>query len=189
MAWFESIITSTMVAGLAIGGATWLLGRRFLDEFTRPGVTVEQGTPQWGGWTFPTSVMEPPEELQRAVTFQAADGALLRGEFWAQTHRAPTIVLSHGFHLPSRSFRSVAALEYAHGANILLFDYRGHGESASLPTTCARRSLLQRARKRRAVVRSISTGFRWELPSRCSYHPIPLSQGSLPIAPMRAWTT
>ncbi len=136
MAWFESIVTSTMVAGLAIGGATWLLGRRFLDEFTRPGVTVEQGTPQWGGWTFPTSVMEPSQELQRSITFQSADGALLRGEFWAQTRGAPTIVLSHGFHLPSRFFRSVAALEYAYGANILLFDYRGHGESAWLPTTC-----------------------------------------------------
>jgi pimeloyl-ACP methyl ester carboxylesterase len=33
-------------------------------------------------------------------------------------------------------FRSVAALEYAHGANIFLFDYRGHGASAPLPTTC-----------------------------------------------------
>lgn len=33
-------------------------------------------------------------------------------------------------------FRSVAALEYAHGANILLFDYRGHGQSSLIPTTC-----------------------------------------------------
>jgi pimeloyl-ACP methyl ester carboxylesterase len=49
---------------------------------------------------------------------------------------APTIIISHGFHLPSAHFRSVAALEYAHGANILLFDYRGHGASAPLPTTC-----------------------------------------------------
>jgi alpha/beta superfamily hydrolase len=33
-------------------------------------------------------------------------------------------------------FRSVAALEYSYGANILLFDYRGHGESMLKPTTC-----------------------------------------------------
>lgn len=136
MVWFECLATSITVAGLAIAGTAWLLGQRFIREFTRPGVTVEQGTPQWGGWTFPTSVTDPPEHLQRAVVFQAADGATLRGEFWAQTRRAPTIILSHGFHLPSRFFRSVAALEYAHGANILLFDYRGHGESSSLPTTC-----------------------------------------------------
>jgi uncharacterized protein len=33
-------------------------------------------------------------------------------------------------------FRPVAALEYAHGANVLLFDYRGHGQSAQIATTC-----------------------------------------------------
>src|SRR5260370_7045203 len=134
--WFASIVTSTSVVGLATGGVMLVLGRRFIDEFTRPGVTVEQGPSQWGGWPFPESVVEPPTALQRAVTFQSADGALLRGEFWAQMRSAPTIIISHGFHLPSVHFRSVAALEYAHGANILLFDYRGHGESSLVPTTC-----------------------------------------------------
>jgi uncharacterized protein len=134
--WFASIVASTSVVGLATGAVMLVLGRRFIEEFTRPGVTVEQGTSQWGGWTFPESVVEPPTALQRAVTFQSADGALLRGEFWAQTRSAPTIIISHGFHLPSVHFRSVAALEYAHGANILLFDYRGHGESSLVPTTC-----------------------------------------------------
>jgi uncharacterized protein len=134
--WFTSIVASTAVVGLAIGGVMLVLGRRFIKEFTRPGVTLEQGTPQWGGWTFPESAAEPPTELQHAMTFPSADGALLRGEFWAQTQRAPTIIISHGFHFPSVHFRSVAALEYAHGANILLFDYRGHGESVQIPTTC-----------------------------------------------------
>jgi uncharacterized protein len=134
--WFASIVATTAVVGLATGGVMMILGRRFLEEFTRPGVTVEQGTPQWGGWTFPESAAEPPHEVQRAVTFPSADGALLRGEFWAQTRSAPTIIISHGFHFPSVHFRSVAALEYAHGANILLFDYRGHGESSPIPTTC-----------------------------------------------------
>ncbi len=134
--WFTSIAASLVVVGLAIGGVILVLGRRFLIEFTRPGVTVEQGTPQWGGWTFPASEALPPTEVRRAVTFSSADGALLRGEFWAQTQSAPTIILSHGFHFPSVHFRSVAALEYAHGANILLFDYRGHGQSVLIPTTC-----------------------------------------------------
>src|SRR5260370_2422330 len=89
---FASIVTSTSVVGLATGGVMLVLGSRFIEEFTRPGVTVEQGTSQWGGWTFPESVVEPPTALQRAVTFQSADGALLRGEFWAQTRSAPTII-------------------------------------------------------------------------------------------------
>jgi predicted alpha/beta hydrolase len=75
------------------------------------------------------------------VTFQAADGTLLRGEFWAQTHSASTIIISHGFHFPSLHFRSVAALEYAHGANILLFDGRG------------RRAVAAAARRRRGHYR------------------------------------
>jgi pimeloyl-ACP methyl ester carboxylesterase len=136
MAWFVSVITSLSVTGLAICGILLMLGRRLINEFTRPGVTIERGTPQWGGWEFPGLAVEPPLELQRAVTFRAADGTLLRGQFWAQPHSAPTMIISHGFHLPSRYFRSVAALEYAHGVNILLFDYRGHGESSPLPTTC-----------------------------------------------------
>jgi alpha-beta hydrolase superfamily lysophospholipase len=114
-----------------------VLGRRFLEEFARPAVTVEQGTPQWGGWTFPESAAAP-YELQHDVTFPSADGTPLRGEFWAQTQSAQTIIISHGFHFPSVHFRSVAALEYSHGANILLFDYRGHGESSLIPTTCGK---------------------------------------------------
>lgn len=136
MVWFVSIIVFFSVAGLATASIMLILGRRLVAEFTRPGVVVEQGTPQWGGWTFPDAVAEPARELQRSVMFQSADGTLLRGEFWAQEHSAPTIIISHGFHLPCVHFRSVAALEYSHGVNVLLFDYRGHGESALIATTC-----------------------------------------------------
>src|SRR3954447_21355123 len=110
-------------AGLAATGATLALGHRFITEFTRPGVTLDPLSPLWGGWKFPEAIPEPPRESQRSVSFVSADGAALRGEFWAQSQVAPTIIISHGFHLPSRYFRSVAALEYAHGANVFLFDY------------------------------------------------------------------
>jgi uncharacterized protein len=136
MVWFANIIVTTTGITLAVVGTMMLLGRRFLQEFTRPGVTVERGTPQWGGWTFPETTVEPPRNLQQLVTFYAADGTRLQGEFWNQTHSAPTIVISHGFHFPSQYFRSVAALEYAHGANVLLFDFRGHGKSEHVVTTC-----------------------------------------------------
>ena len=121
---------------LCAGGVLFALGHRFISEFTRPGVSLDPHGALWGGWTFPQAVEEPSRERQRSVRFVSADGALLRGEFWAQPQAAPTIIISHGFHLPSVHFRSVAALEYAHGANILLFDYRGHGESAQIRTTC-----------------------------------------------------
>jgi uncharacterized protein len=60
---------------------------------------------------------------------------LLQGEFWAQPKPAPTIILSHGFRLPRAKFRPVAALEYQHGCNVLLFDYRGHGDSEQVVTS------------------------------------------------------
>jgi uncharacterized protein len=131
-----------LVVSFATGGLMFALGRRFIEEFTRPGVTVSEDAPTWGGWKFPDFVAEPPHAMQRAVTFCAADGTILRGEFWAQDHTARTIIISHGFHLPCVNFRSVAALEYSHGANIMLFDYRGHGESTLRPTTCGNAEVI-----------------------------------------------
>jgi uncharacterized protein len=130
------VAASGAAVSLVAGGVMVALGLRFVNEFTRPGVTLDPHSTLWGGWKFPEAIAEPPRERQRSVRFVSADGALLRGEFWAQPQAAPTIVISHGFHLPSVHFRSVAALEYAHGANVFLFDYRGHGESAQILTTC-----------------------------------------------------
>jgi uncharacterized protein len=126
--------TSAVVAGAAIGSAALLLGYRFMTELTKPGEVIAEDAPVWGGWHFPTN--EPPsEEVRRSLSFRSADGTLLQGEFWAQPHPAPTIVLSHGFRLPRAQFRPVGALEYQHGCNILLFDYRGHGDSAQIATS------------------------------------------------------
>jgi uncharacterized protein len=136
MKWFVGTIVSMAGMSLMVGGAMMILGQHFLKEFTRPGVTADDETQPWGKLILPPSMAEPPQDLQRVVTFSSADGTRLHGEFWAQTHSAPTVVISHGFHFPSRYFRSVAALEYAHGANVLLFDFRGHGESEHVMTTC-----------------------------------------------------
>jgi len=110
------------------------LGQRFLNEFTRPGITADLMTV--GVFPDHDPLSEAPKSLQRIVKFRAVDGTTLHGEFWAQPQPAPTIIISHGFHLSSQYFRAVAALEYAAGMNILLFDYRGHGASAAVATTC-----------------------------------------------------
>ncbi len=129
-------ITLTTVAGACVlVGTTLALAGRVVDELTRPGTEVDGSSPLWGGWNFPTADSEPPAGLLRPLAFTSRDGTLLRGEFWAQPKPAPTIVLSHGFRIPSKRFRGVAALEYAHGVNVLLFDYRGHGSSAPIPTS------------------------------------------------------
>src|SRR5438876_6136583 len=86
-------------AALVATGVALALGHRFISEFTRPGVTLDPHSPLWGGWKFPETIPEPPHELRRGVGFVSADGAALRGEFWAQAQVAPTIIISHGFHL------------------------------------------------------------------------------------------
>ncbi len=127
--------SSTAALGMAVGGSFLLLADRFVRQLTRPHEIIPDDAPTWAGWKFPDSEPPPPLALQRAIVFHAADGARIQGEFWAQPAPAPTIIISHGFRLPRAKFRSVAALEYSYGCNILLFDYRGHGESAAIPTT------------------------------------------------------
>jgi uncharacterized protein len=172
------------------------LGHRLISEFTRPGVSLDPDSPLWGGWTFPEVNSEPPQELRRGIRFVSADGAALRGEFWAQPQMAPTIIISHGFHLPSLHFRSVAALEYAHGANVFLFDYRGHGESEQLLTTCGAaevNDLIAAVQVAAAQSETRSNavyihGFSMGAAVALLMPPHPLWLGSSPIAPMRAWT-
>jgi hypothetical protein len=44
MAWFASIVATIAAIGLATGSIMVVLGHRFIEEFTRPGVTLDQAT-------------------------------------------------------------------------------------------------------------------------------------------------
>ncbi len=127
--------TSVAVMGMTVGGACLLIAEKFVRELTRPGETIDPNAPVWGGWRFPQLSELPPEQCRRAITFPSTDGTRIEGEFWAQPQPAPTIIISHGFRLPRVQFRSVAALEYRYGCNVMLFDYRGHGDSEAIPTS------------------------------------------------------
>jgi uncharacterized protein len=123
-------------AGAAVAAASGVaaIAQRFVEELSRPGVPLEEAAPG-AGWELPRTVAEPPVERQRPLSFGAPGGPALRGEFWAQPEPAPTIVICHGYRVDRTRLRPVAALEYQHGYNILLFDFRGHGESAQVATS------------------------------------------------------
>jgi uncharacterized protein len=126
------------VVGLAATSGMLALANRFIDELSRPHQELDETqlpAQVAAGWRMPEGIVEPPIALQRPLAFQAANGLRLRGEFWAQPQPAPTIVLCHGYRTSRVRLRPVAALEYAHGFNVFLFDFRGHGESAHVPTT------------------------------------------------------
>jgi alpha-beta hydrolase superfamily lysophospholipase len=130
--WIISTVSSISILGLAATTGLVLLAHHFVDELSRPHQLVDD---QFFQWQVPPPMPEPPPSQQRSLMFHGPHGPLLRGEFWAQQHSAPTVVICHGYRVSRSQLRSVAALEYAFGYNTLLFDFRGHGESESVATS------------------------------------------------------
>ena len=120
------------VVGLAATSGLLMLANHFVEQLSSPHGQAET---EFNTWRLPESEPEPPLSQQRALFFHTADGKLLCGEFWAQPHPAPTVVICHGYRVSRVCLRPVAALEYKFGYNILLFDFRGHGESDSVTTS------------------------------------------------------
>lgn len=124
--WIVSLAAGGSVAGVAATTGLILLAHLFVEELSRPHMTIDS---EQFVWKMPEPLAEPPDSLQRALLFHTSDGKLLRGEFWAQPHPAPTVIICHGYRVSGATLRPVATLEYARGYNIMLFDFRGHGES------------------------------------------------------------
>ncbi len=121
-------IVLAIVSGFVVLLACGLLGATgyFLHVFSRSHMPLNDVF----DWGLPVTTPEPPLDFQRVLQFAAADGTQLCADFWAQTQPAPTIILCHGYRISRERLRPVAALQYARGYNVLLFDFRGHGESA-----------------------------------------------------------
>jgi alpha-beta hydrolase superfamily lysophospholipase len=131
--WVLRMATSVGTMGIAATGGVLMLANRFVDELSRP--HMAPGALLDISWKLPEVEDEPLPASQRALLFHTRDGKLLRGDFWAQPRPAPTIILCHGYRVSRDFLRPVAALEYQHGYNLLLFDFRGHGSSESVFTS------------------------------------------------------
>src|SRR5438876_2986596 len=127
-----SLASSVGFLGLAVTSGFAVLGNRFVEELSQPHTLLDEAV---FTWKVPPDTVEPPALLQRALLFETSDGTLLSGDFWAQAQPAPTIVLCHGYRTSRAHMRTAAGLQYAHGYNILFFDFRGHGESDSVMTS------------------------------------------------------
>ena len=124
--WAIGFASSITFLGFIIASGITLVAHRFVKEFTHSHVTLDLDK---FTWDMPVGEPEPPDAFRRPLTIQTRDGKLLRGEFWAQPHPAPTVIICHGYRVPIRNLQSIGALEYRSGYNILLFDFRGHGQS------------------------------------------------------------
>ncbi len=130
--WIIGTASALGLLGLAATSGLVLLAHRFVDELSRPHQLLDKALLTW---EVPAARPEPPLSQQRPLMFRAADGPLLCGEFWAQSQAAPTVVICHGYRVTRVELRPVAALHYAFGYNVFLFDFRGHGESESVATS------------------------------------------------------
>ena len=130
--WLLGVAASMSVLSLAGTGSLVMLAHRLVDELSRPHSQLDQNT---FPWKLPDAEPEPPVSHRRSLLFHTADGKILSGDFWAQPHPAPTVVICHGYRITRSYLRPVAALQYKYGYNILLFDFRGHGESDSVATS------------------------------------------------------
>ena len=130
--WVLNLSTSIGVLGLAATSGLVVLARHFVEEMSRPHALADESLFEW---KVPDPLPEPSGSCRRELTFYTSDGVFLRGEFWAQPDQAPTVVICHGYRITRSYLRPVAALQYKLGYNVLLFDFRGHGESESKATT------------------------------------------------------
>lgn len=130
--WTIGLATTTGLLSLTVTSGIAVLAHRFVEEFSRPHTLLDTSA---FTWKVPEDGAEPPLTLQRPLLFQASDGTLLCGDFWAQEILAPTVVLCHGYRISRAHMRAIAASEYRRGYNVLFFDFRGHGDSDSVLTS------------------------------------------------------
>jgi dipeptidyl aminopeptidase/acylaminoacyl peptidase len=84
----------------------------------------------------------------RDVTLETADGLKLAAWYVPAIDTsvpaadAPTILLTHGLLENKRSMLHLVPWLHNAGYNVMLFDFRGHGQSAKQPTTIGRKEVL-----------------------------------------------
>jgi fermentation-respiration switch protein FrsA (DUF1100 family) len=79
----------------------------------------------------PASLGLPYED----VAFTTQDGLLLRGWFLPAASNHATVILGHGFTRSRQELLDVAAMLHRNCYNVLMFDWRAHGESEGTRTT------------------------------------------------------
>lgn len=129
--WVIGLATGTGLV-VTLTSSLAVLAHYFVNELSQPHKVLDEAL---FSWEVPGFNKEPEQTSRRNILFKTVDGTLLCGEFWAQDHLRPTVVLCHGYRVSRAHLRTVAALEYAQGYNVFSFDFRGHGESDSVNTS------------------------------------------------------
>ena len=112
--YFRWCVALILVGGGVFAGASAYFAVRFTSGLPRPAGSFES-------WLPPTT---------ESVRFAAQDGVALAGWFVPREGATCVAVLLHGHGSHRRQMLARAKLLHAHGYAVLLYDARGHGESA-----------------------------------------------------------
>ncbi len=111
-----------ILAAAAVGTSTLCLSAAVGYRSAKPRRTFGRGSPEEG--TF------------EAVRFPSADGLSISGWFFPAAAPGPGIVICHGFQTGRREGTPLALALRERGYNVLVFDFRAHGESEGRWTSC-----------------------------------------------------
>jgi dipeptidyl aminopeptidase/acylaminoacyl peptidase len=112
-----------LIGGCIVGAFLVVFLINGMDRILQPPRTpIDQTPPDVGITTY------------RDVIFTASDGIILRG-WYIPSQNGAAVILAHGY-VDNRQFLlPEAAFLAEHGYGVLLFDFRGHGESGSAVVT------------------------------------------------------
>jgi dienelactone hydrolase len=80
---------------------------------------------------FAAAAASAPIPPPAAVEFAAADGLLLHGSYWAAVEPGPAVLLLHQCNMDRASWAPLAAALAESGVHVLVFDFRGFGQSVT----------------------------------------------------------
>jgi alpha-beta hydrolase superfamily lysophospholipase len=125
--WVSPLVRSL---GVASGGA--ISASLALAYYVTRRITAPTQVTPFDAYTFTPFEVGVPYE---AVTFPSANGTALRGWWMYRADSQRVVITCGGYRGHRADMLGIAAALWRDGSNVLIFDYRGHGELAGTPVT------------------------------------------------------
>ena len=125
--WVSPLVRSL---GVASGGA--ISASLALAYYVTRRITAPTRVTPFDAYTYTPFEVGVPYE---AVTFPSADGTALRGWWMYRADSQRVVITCGGYRGHRADMLGIAAALWRDGSNVLIFDYRGHGELAGTPVT------------------------------------------------------
>src|SRR5258708_20346127 len=91
------LVTGLGVVCILTTSSVVYLANHFVELLSQPHTRLDE---KLFHFTLPPVTTEPPQTLQRPIIFRTTDGLVLRGDFWAQPHPAPPVIIRHALPVP-----------------------------------------------------------------------------------------